>query len=56
LEATEMERKPKLIELTDEDLMNVSKWITATSIMVEAKVRTPFSESEIKTAEKLRRW
>ena len=51
-----MTRKTKLIELTDEDLLNIAKWITATSIMVEAKVRTPFSDSELKTAEKLRRW
>ena len=48
--------KSKTVELTDEDLGNVAKWITAASIMIEAKVRTPFSESELKTAEKLRRW
>jgi hypothetical protein len=47
--------KTKLIELTDEDLLNVAKWLTAASIMVEAKIRTPFSDSELKTAEKLRR-
>jgi len=51
-----MSTKSKIIELTDEDLLNVAQWITATSIMIEAKVRTPFSESELKTAEKLRRW
>lgn len=48
--------KTKTIELTDEDLMNVSKWLTAASMMVEAHIRTPFSASEIKTSEKLRRW
>jgi hypothetical protein len=46
----------KTIELTDEDLLNISKWIAATSMMVEAGIRTKFSDSEIKTAEKLRRW
>lgn len=42
------------IEITEEDRMNILKWITAASIMIEAKVRTPFSESELKTGEKFR--
>lgn len=34
------------VELTREDVMNISKWVTATGMMVEAKLRTPLSESE----------
>jgi len=45
----------KTVTLTEEDQMNVRKWLTAASIMIEAKVRTPFSDSEHKTAEKLTR-
>ena len=43
----------RTVELTAEDELNVKKWLTAVSIMVEAKVRTPMTDSEHKTAEKL---
>jgi hypothetical protein len=39
--------------LTEEDKLNVKKWLTATSMMIEAKLRTPYSQSELDTAEKL---
>ncbi len=41
--------------LTQEDCANIIKWWTATSIIVEAKVRTPFSESEHDTIAKIMR-
>ena len=37
------------VELTREDVMNISKWITATGMMVEAGLRTPLSDSEHET-------
>jgi len=40
------------VELTREDVMNISKWITAVSMMVEAKIRTPMSDSEHATWKK----
>lgn len=40
------------VELTREDVMNISKWITATTMMVEAGLRTPLSESEHETWKK----
>ena len=43
----------KQVTLTDEDQLNVKKWLTATSMMIEAKFRTPYSQSELDTAEKL---
>lgn len=43
----------KIVELTEEDQLNVKKWLTAVSIMVEAGVRVPMSDSEHSTAEKL---
>jgi len=42
------------VEITKEDAMNISKWITATNMMVEAKLRTPLSQSEIDTWEKFK--
>ena len=45
-----MKRKaPMKIEITKEDTINIAKWITATNMMVEARVRTPMSQSEIDT-------
>jgi len=43
----------RTVELTDEDIINVKKWLTATSMMIQAKLRTPYSESELKTSQKL---
>jgi len=40
------------IEITREDAMNISKWITATSMMIEAKIRLPLSQSERDTWKK----
>ena len=40
------------IEITREDVTNISKWMTATSMMIEAKIRTPFSQSEHDTWKK----
>ncbi len=34
--------------------MNIRKWMTATSMMIEARVRTPYSDSEIATGDKLK--
>lgn len=44
-----------LVYFTEEDLLNVQKWQTATSMMIEGKMRTPYSDSEHKTGEKLKR-
>jgi len=44
-----------LLDLTAEDLLNIQKWQTATSIMIEANMRTPYSDSEHETAEKIKR-
>jgi hypothetical protein len=41
--------------LTKEDIMNIRKWITATTMMIEAKLRTPYSDSEFETIDKLHR-
>ena len=43
----------KTVDLTEEDMLNVRKWLTATSMMIEAKLRTPYSQSELNTGEKL---
>ena len=40
------------VELTREDVMNISKWITATTMMVEAGLRTPLSDAEHETWQK----
>lgn len=40
-------------ELTKEDIANIHKWITATSMMIEAKFRTTWTESEQKTLDKI---
>lgn len=45
--------KEKVVTLTEEDMLNVRKWLTATSMMIEAKLRTPYTKSEYDTAEKL---
>ena len=41
------------MKLTKEDLGNIDKWITATSMMIEAKLRTPWTDSERATFKKL---
>ena len=43
------------VELTEEDCLNISKWWVATSMAVEAKIRTPFSASERDTMAKVTR-
>lgn len=45
----------KLPEFTEEDLLNVQKWQTATSMMIEGKMRTPYSNEEYETGDKLKR-
>lgn len=42
------------MSLTKEDYLNIRKWLTATSMMIEARLRTPYSDSEIATGDKLR--
>ena len=42
------------IKITKEDAMNISKWITATNMMVEAKLRTPLSQAELDTWDKFK--
>lgn len=44
--------KKKNIECTQEDAMNISKWMTSTSMMIEAGLRTPLSQSEHDTWKK----
>ena len=39
--------------LTKEDFLNIDKWITAASMMIDAKLRTPYTESEYETFRKL---
>lgn len=39
--------------ITREDLSNIDKWITAANMMIEAKLRTPWSDSERATFKKL---
>ena len=41
------------MSLTKEDLGNIDKWIAATGMMIEARLRTPWSDSERATFEKL---
>ena len=40
-------------DLTKEDLLNIRKWQTATSMMIEGKLRTNWSDSELATGKKL---
>ena len=42
-----------MTSLTKEDFLNIRKWITATSMLIEAKVRTPYSDSENVTWDKI---
>lgn len=44
--------KTEKIECTKEDAMNISKWMTATSMMIEAGLRIPYSQSEYDTWKK----
>ena len=39
--------------LTREDLGNIDRWITATGIMIEGKIRKNWTESELATFKKL---
>lgn len=43
------------LKITKEDRINISKWLTSTSMMIEAKLRTPYSQSELDTWEKIKR-
>ena len=45
----------KTESLNKEDCASVRKWLTATSMMIEAKLRTPYSESELKTWDKIKK-
>ena len=40
------------VEITMDDVIYITKWITATNMMVEAGVRTPLSQSELDTWKK----
>ncbi len=44
-----MTEKKWNVEVTREDVLNISKWMTATTMMIEARMRTPYSESEHNT-------
>ena len=46
--------KTENITVSKEDAMNISKWMTATSMMIEARLRTPYSQSELDTWEKFK--
>ena len=39
--------------LSKEDHLNIQKWQTATSMMIQTKMRTPYSQSEHDTSNKL---
>lgn len=41
------------MKLTREDLRNIDGWITAANMMIEAKARVPWRESEYATFRKL---
>jgi len=43
------------IDLTEDDLMNIGKWIAATSMVIQANLRTPLSPSENETWIKIER-
>lgn len=40
--------------LTKEDHLNIQKWQTATTMVIQTKMRTPYSQSELDTSEKLK--
>lgn len=40
------------VELTREDVVNIAKWMTAASMMIDAGLRTPYSDSENATWKK----
>ena len=42
-----------MVKLNKEDLGNIDKWITAANMMIEAKMRTPWTDSERATFKKL---
>ena len=42
-------------ELTKEDCMNIRKWVNATGMFIQAKMRTTWSQSELDTWEKVKR-
>lgn len=39
--------------LTKEDLQNITGWITAAGMMIDAKMRVPWRDSELATFKKL---
>ena len=41
--------------LTKEDCMNIRRWVTATSMMIEGRLRTTWSQSELDTWEKVKK-
>jgi len=41
------------LEITEEDRINIAKWMTATNMMIQAKLRTPLSDSERQTFDKI---
>ena len=41
------------MQLTHEDIENIEGWFTAASMMIEAKARIPWRESELATFGKL---
>ena len=49
-----MTEKKWNVEVTKEDVTNISKWMTSTSMMIEAKLRTSYSDSEHATWKKFR--
>ena len=56
-----MEKHPEQLEvkrvkeLTKEDCMNIRKWVNATGMLIQAKMRTTWSQSELDTWEKIKR-
>ena len=42
-----------MVKLTKEDLGNIDKWITCANIMIEAEIRTLWTDSERATFKKL---
>lgn len=46
---------PELAPLNKEDHKNINGWITASSIMIEARTRVTWRDSELKTMDKLKK-
>jgi hypothetical protein len=45
--------KTEIVQLTEEDCLNISKWHTSVSLEIKAKIRMPFSNSEHETIVKI---